>query len=69
MNLTNSSLKGYVVATCIGVVGGGLMAMLITRALPKIMMNMMSYAGDGLCSPEEIGRQMMGFGESQSTNH
>ena len=50
--------RGYILAGLLGAVGGGLIILLGTNALPKIfskmMRNMMSSMGDGECSPADM---------------
>jgi hypothetical protein len=72
-----SPARGYVVAALLGAVGGGLIVALATRALPKIisqvmaeMMSnmppmMMQRMKDAGCNPAEMCQQMCGsFAES-----
>jgi cytidine deaminase len=69
-----SSRKGYIIATILGAVGGGLIVALATRAIPKIMsqmmagmmQNMMVQMKEEGCNPAEMCRQMMeNFNETQ----
>ena len=50
--------RGYILAGLLGAVGGSLIILLGTNALPKMfskmMQNMMSSMGDGGCSPAEM---------------
>jgi hypothetical protein len=50
--------RGYILAGLLGAVGGGLIILLGTNALPKMfskmMQNMMSNMGNGECSPAEM---------------
>jgi len=52
------NLRKYMLAVSIGAVGGGILAALATRAIPKMMsgmmQNMMSHMGGGGCSPAEM---------------
>lgn len=62
MNFSDSHIKGYLIATFAGAVGGGLLTLVTTKALPKIMSqvmssmmkNMMSRISEGSCQPEEM---------------
>lgn len=62
MHHTDSSVKGYVVAAALGAVGGGLVVALATRAIPKMMsqmmantmQSMMTQIGDTGCNPAEM---------------
>ena len=42
MNLSDSNIKGYLIATFAGAVGGGLLALYTTKAFPKMMSQVMS---------------------------
>jgi len=52
------NLRKYMLAVSIGVVGGGILVALATRAIPKMisgmMQNMMSHMGGEGCSPAEM---------------
>jgi hypothetical protein len=62
MGLSDSNIKGYLIATFVGAVGGGLLALFTSKTLPKIMSqvmsnmmkNMMPQMGEGSCNPEEM---------------
>jgi hypothetical protein len=58
MRTTGSHISEYVLAAAIGAIGGGLVVVLATKAIPKMMSqmmrNMMVNMGDGKCSPAEI---------------
>ena len=53
-----SNIRKYMFAVAIGAVGGGLLATLATRAIPKMiprmMQNMMSHMGGEGCSPADM---------------
>lgn len=54
----NSRYKTYLLAAILGAIGGGLVVVLITRAIPKmmasIMRNMMSQMGEDGCTPGDM---------------
>ena len=62
-----SSYKGYIIATILGAVGGGLIVVLATKAVPRIMsqmmadmmQNMMAQMQEEGCNPAEMCQQMM----------
>jgi len=62
MTDVDSRKAGYVLAALLGAVAGGLVAIVGTRALPKMMsqimsgmmQNMMTAMGDKGCDPSEI---------------
>lgn len=62
MNNTNSCARGYLLAAALGAAAGGLITILATRAIPKIlsqamagmMQNMAACMGEGECSPAEM---------------
>ena len=62
MNLSDSNIRGYLITTVAGAVGGGLLVLFTTKAFPKmmsqvisnVMKNMMSQMGEGSCNPEEM---------------
>ena len=62
MNVISSSSKGYILAAGLGALGGGVVAILVTRAIPRMMsrlmagmmQNMMAQMKESGCSPSEI---------------
>jgi hypothetical protein len=61
MNTISDLRKNYAVAILLGAVGGGLIVTLATKAIPKMMTqmmgmmkNMMSQMSDSGCNPSEI---------------
>ncbi len=62
MNHTDSHIKGYALAALAGAIGGGLLVAIATRAIPKMMSEMMSkrmetmmaQMKEGGCSPAEM---------------
>ena len=73
-----SSYKGYIIATILGAVGGGLIVVLATKAIPKIMsqmmagmmQNMMARMKEEGCNPAEMCQKMMAkFAETQQEIH
>ena len=58
----NSRNRGYVIAALLGAIGGGIIVALATRAIPKMMsqmmsgrmQNMMAQMEEGDCDPAEI---------------
>jgi hypothetical protein len=62
MNEISSNSKGYILAAGLGALGGGVVALLVTRALPRMMsrlmagmmQNMIAQMREGGCSPSEI---------------
>lgn len=51
-------MRGYLLATLIGAIGGGVLTIAVTKAIPKIMLrtmqNMMVQMQNGSCNPEEM---------------
>jgi len=62
MSEIGSNSKGYILVAGLGALGGGVMAILITRAIPRMMsrlmagmmQNMMAQMKESGCSPSEI---------------
>jgi len=62
MDKTGSHTRGYVLAALLGALGGGLVVVLATKAIPRIMSqmvagmtrNMMAQMGEGGCNPAEM---------------
>jgi hypothetical protein len=62
MDRKNAQFQGYILAVGLGVVGGGILTALATKAIPKMMEKMMagmmdtmmSQMGEGECDPAEI---------------
>ena len=66
MNTTDSPNKGYVLAALLGAIGGGIIVMLATKAIPRMMSRMMSemmsgmqqkmmaHMGEGGCDPRQM---------------
>jgi hypothetical protein len=58
MDSSKSPVKGYLYTAIVGAVGGGLLALFTTRAIPKMtsqmMSNMMSRMKEGSGNPEEM---------------
>ena len=62
MNTQNDLRKNYAAAILLGAVGGGLFVTLATKAIPKmmtqmmsgIMPNMMSHMSESGCDPSEM---------------
>ena len=62
MDSSKSPVKGYLYTAIVGAVGGGLLALFTTRAIPKMtsqmmsnmMKNMMSRMKEGSGNPEEM---------------
>lgn len=62
MEKSRSSARGYILAALLGVAAGGVGVALFTRAIPKIMsqmmpnmmQNMISQMGGEGCDPEEM---------------
>jgi len=46
--------KKYLVAALFGAIGGGIIVALATRAIPRIMSQMMAQMGEGDCDPAEM---------------
>ncbi len=67
MKKTNSQTGRYLISALLGAVGGGLLVMVATRALPTMlanfmagmMRNMMSHMETGGWNPKEMCQQMM----------
>ena len=59
---TNDQTRRTILAAVLGALGGGLVVVIATRAIPKIMSqmmpgmmrNMMAHMGEGGCSPAEM---------------
>ena len=59
---TNAQTRRTILAAVLGALGGGLVVVIATRAIPKIMSqmmpammrNMMAQMGEGGCSPAEM---------------
>lgn len=58
MDKSDSKMRGYLLATLIGAIGGGVLTIAVTKAIPKIMLrtmqNMMVQMQNGSCNPEEM---------------
>jgi hypothetical protein len=62
MNTMSDQGKDYAVATLLGAIGGGLFVILATKAIPKmmtqmmsgVMQNMMSQMRESGCDPSEM---------------
>jgi hypothetical protein len=62
MNNADSHIKGYVLAALAGAIGGGLLVTIATRAIPRMMSQimsegmgkMMAQMNEGGCSPAEM---------------
>ncbi len=62
MNTTFSQNRGYVVAALLGAIGGGVLVTIATKAIPKMMSNMMAgmmqtrlaQMRESGCNPKEM---------------
>ncbi len=58
MRTTDSPNKGYVLAALLGAIGGGIIVMLATKAIPEMMagmqQKMMAQMGEGGCDPKQM---------------
>jgi len=62
MMFTNAQTRRIIFAAVVGALGGGLVVAIATRAIPRIilqmmpvmMRNMMAQMGDGGCNPAEM---------------
>ena len=58
VNEKNSDSTGYVLAAILGAIGGGLVVLMLTKAIPKMMsqmmQNMMTRRRDGNIEPSEF---------------
>jgi hypothetical protein len=58
MDSADSRTKGYVLAALLGAIGGGLVVLLATRAIPKMMSGqmskMMAQMKESGCEPSEM---------------
>jgi CheY-specific phosphatase CheX len=62
METINPNARGYLLATFVGAIGGGLIVGLAIGVIPKIMSRMMSgmmknmiaQMGEGSCEPDEM---------------
>ena len=58
MRNASSHNRGYVLAVILGAIGGGIVVALATKAIPKMMSemmwNMMAQVGKGGCDPAEV---------------
>ncbi len=62
MKQTISQRSGYVISALLGAIGGGILVIIATRAIPNMMANMMSgmmrkmmsQMGEGGCNPQAM---------------
>ena len=62
MDSTDSKTKNYILAASLGAIGGGVLVAVATKAIPRMMTqimsgmmrNMMAQMGDEGCDPREI---------------